>query len=112
MRISDWSQTCALPIYERHGDRRRLDVGGVVHLDGGPDRLRRLRLLGLPDGLDRRLRAVGDAAGAVPAAVRPLPRARVARKSDVWGNSGFVRVAYVGRRFLKNKYRLLLKRIH
>ena len=39
------------------GHRRRLDVGGFVHFDGGPDRLRRLRQFELPDGLDRRLRA-------------------------------------------------------
>ncbi len=36
----------------------------VLHLDGRPDRLHGLRRLGLPDGLDRRLRAAGHAAGA------------------------------------------------
>ena len=46
----------------------------------GPDRLHRLRQLRLPDGLDRRLRAAGDAACALPAQVRQVHRAGVHRR--------------------------------
>src|SRR5919106_1256940 len=56
----------------------RLDECRVVHLDGGPDLVPRLRRLGLPHGLDRWLRAAGTAACAVPAQVREVhsPRLR------------------------------------
>ena len=68
------------PDRQRHGDRCRLDVGGIVHLDGGADRLPRLRRLGLPDGLDGGLRAAGAAARALPAQVRQVHRAGLRRR--------------------------------
>ena len=61
---------------QRHGHGGRLDVGGVLHRRGGhalPDRLRRA---GLHHGLDRRLRAGGHAAGALPAPLRPVHHPR------------------------------------
>ena len=50
----------------------RLDVGSLLPVDGGPDRLPRLWRFGLPYGLDRRLCASGAFAGAVPARVRQV----------------------------------------
>ena len=68
------------PDAQRHGDRGRLDVGGLVHLDGGPDRVPRLCRRRLSDGLDRRLRPDGAASGALPAQVRQVHGARVHRR--------------------------------
>ena len=59
-------------LHERHGHRRRLDVGGVVHFHGRPDLLSRARRLVLPDGVDRRLRAAGHAVRPLPAQVRQV----------------------------------------
>ena len=64
-------------LLQRHGDRRRLDVGGLLRRHGRhavPARLRRPRL---GARLDRRLRAGVDPGRTVPAQVRRLHRARL-----------------------------------
>jgi hypothetical protein len=43
--------------HQWHGNGCRLDVGGIFHLDGRPDRQHGLRRRPVPDGLDRRLRS-------------------------------------------------------
>ena len=66
---------------QRHGDRRRLDVGGVVHRHGRhavPARLQRPRVR---HGLDRRLLPRRAAAGAVPAQVRAVHDSRLPRRA-------------------------------
>ena len=61
------------PHHQWHGNRCRLDVGGIFHLDGRPDRQHGLRRRPLPDGLDRRLRsAFRLSARTVPAQVRQI----------------------------------------
>ena len=64
-------------LLQRHGDRRRLDVGGLVRRHGRhavPAGLRRPRL---GARLDRRLRAGVDPRRSLPAQVRRLHRARL-----------------------------------
>ena len=64
-------------VLQRHGDGRRLDVGGFLRRHGGhavPGRLRRHRL---GARLDRRVRAGLDPGRALPAQVRRLYRARL-----------------------------------
>ena len=64
-------------LLQRHGDRRRLDVGRLLRRHGRhavPARLRRPRL---GAGLDRRLRAGVDPGRTVSAQVRRLYRARL-----------------------------------
>ena len=60
---------------KRHGNSRRLDERGVLHLHGGTHLIYGARRLRLSHGLDRRLRATGAASGAVPQKVRQIHRA-------------------------------------
>ncbi len=69
------------PGHQRHGDRCRLDVGAASFISmAGLIAVHRLRQLHLPDGLDRRLRAAGVAACALPAQVRQVHRAGIHRR--------------------------------
>ena len=63
-----------------HGDRRRLDVGGVFHRSGRHFIRDRLRWPGLHHGLDRRLLPGGAVACAVFAQVRSVYDPRFSRR--------------------------------
>ena len=68
------------PRGQRHGDGGGLDVGRLVHLHGGTHLLHGPRRLGIPHGLDRRLRAAGAPLGALPPQVRQVHRTRLRRR--------------------------------
>ena len=62
---------------QRHGDRRRLDVGGLLRRHGRHTVPARLRRAGLGVGMDRRLRAGVDPDRTISAQVRRLYRSRL-----------------------------------
>ena len=64
-------------LLQRHGDRRGLDVGGLLRRHGGLAVPVRLRRPGLGARLDRRLRAGVDPGRSISAQVRRLHRARL-----------------------------------
>ena len=76
VRSASSTSRAGLPARQRHATAG-LDERGVVHLDGRDHRLRGDGRLGVPDGMDRRLRAAGPAARAVPAEVRQVHGARL-----------------------------------
>ena len=97
---------------QRHGHRRRLDVGRLVHLDGGADFLSRQGRRLLPDGLDRRLCAAGAAARALPAQVRQVHRPRFHRRPVLFPHRAAYRGVLRDRDFLRLRLRADARRRH